>query len=209
VVTDVGSVKARVVADVETLIASSGAAFVGSHPMAGGEKSGVLASRSELFQGAVCVVTPTPVTEPNALAKVKLLWQTVGARVLELSPEAHDILVSRSSHLPHIVAAELANYVLAPGRPPEQRELCATGFKSTTRLASGSPEMWRDIALANRAALVRALTAHRDGLADDGEALLQYFVQAKQRRDSLFPPDTANAPIEPCTVRSQSPASAH
>lgn len=208
VVTDVGSVKASVVADLEALIASSGASFVGSHPMAGSEKSGVLAAQSDLFEAVVCVLTPTPRTQPAALAKVRALWEAVGARVLELSSEAHDVLVSRSSHLPHIVATELANFVLTPDRPREQRDLCATGFKSTTRLASGSPEMWCDIALANRAALICALASYREGLADfqrmleagDGPALLKYFAQAKERRDSLCPPNTSVS-IEPRTVR--------
>ncbi len=213
IVTDVGSVKASVVSELEPLLAARGVAFVGSHPMAGGEKSGVLASRSDLFEGATCVITPTAHTVPEALARVRSLWEGVGARVLLLTPEAHDTLVSRSSHLPHIVAAELARFVLDPRQPAEQRDLCATGFRSTTRIASGSPEMWRDICLANRDAVRRALSDHRDGLltfenllaAGDGPGLLEYFSQAKERRDAWCPPKQALAHLEPRTARTACP----
>ncbi|HLP75392.1 MAG TPA: prephenate dehydrogenase/arogenate dehydrogenase family protein, partial [Candidatus Paceibacterota bacterium] len=154
IVTDVGSVKASVVRDVCGLIRKSGAHFIGSHPMAGGEKTGVSASRADLFENAVCVVTPTRNSNQAALRKVEQFWKALGSRVIRLAPEVHDQLVSRSSHLPHISAAVLANLVLNPALPVEQSKLCATGFRDTTRIASGSPEMWRDIALANRKNLV-------------------------------------------------------
>lgn len=208
-VTDVGSVKARVVAALEPLVASAGATFVGSHPMAGGERTGVLASRADLFEGAVCVVTPTATTPDAAVEVIGRLWEGVGARVLRLAPEAHDVLVSRSSHLPHVVAAELARFVLDPRHPDTQRALCATGFGSTTRIASGSPEMWRDITLANPEALLGALTAHIDGLRafqelirrQDGPALLEYFAQAKERRDAWCAPQAGPSHQEPRTER--------
>lgn len=208
-ITDVGSVKGRLVADLEPLFHQRRIAFVGSHPMAGGEKSGVLASRSDLFDGAVCVVTPTPASPAAAVARISQLWADVGARVVLMSPDQHDALVSRSSHLPHVVAAELAHFVLDPVHPAAQRELCATGFRSTTRIASGSPEMWRDISLANRAALLAALTAHQAGLAafqallarDDSAGLLAYFKEAKERRDAWCPPETGPTHSEPRSVR--------
>jgi prephenate dehydrogenase len=156
-VTDVGSVKATVVRDLEDLIAGAKADFIGSHPMAGGEKIGVSAARADLFENAVCVLTPTPRTRKQSLSQLEKFWQSVGARTLKMSPEAHDDLVSRSSHLPHVVAAELANYVLSPVHPKEQAMLCANGFRDTTRIASGSAEMWRDISLANRHNLARVL----------------------------------------------------
>jgi prephenate dehydrogenase len=112
-----------------------------------------------LFECAVCVVTPTRKTNPAALRKVETLWKDVGARLLRTTPDDHDALVSRSSHLPHLMAATLANLVLDPKLPKEQAKLCATGFRDTTRIASGSPEMWRDIALTNRKHLGRTLTA--------------------------------------------------
>jgi prephenate dehydrogenase len=150
IVTDVGSVKASVVKELETLVAKAGGHFIGSHPMAGGEKTGVSAARADLFENAVCVVTPTKRTNRAALRKVERFWKSVGSRVLTLTPEAHDELVSRSSHLTHLVATTLANYVLNPALSKHQAALCANGFRDTTRIASGSPEMWRDIVLANR-----------------------------------------------------------
>ena len=191
IVTDVGSVKGSVVRDLESLVAKAGAHFVGSHPMAGAERMGVAAARADLFVGAVCVVTPTRKSNPAAVRKVERLWKSVGARLLKLTPKAHDDLVSRSSHLPHVVAAQLANLILSPEHPKEQRMLCANGFRDTTRIASSSPEMWRDIALANRKNLSRALEWFTDGLQDfrralksgDAQAVRKFFEQAKERRE--------------------------
>jgi len=192
IVTDVGSVKAGVVRELEPLVARAGAHFVGSHPMAGAEKTGVGAARADLFVDAVCVVTPTKKTNLAALKKVKQFWAAVGSRVLELAPAMHDALVSRSSHLPHVAAATLANLVLHPARPRWQAVLCANGFRDTTRIASGSPEMWRDIALANRRNLGRSvdafvveLKAFRRALAKaDAQDITKFFEAAKQRRDN-------------------------
>ncbi len=191
IVTDVGSVKGSVVQALERLVAKSGAHFVGSHPMAGAEKMGVAAARADLFVGAVCVVTPTRKSNPAAVRAVEQLWKSVGARLLTLTPKEHDELVSRSSHLPHVVAAQLANLILSPEHPKEQGMLCANGFRDTTRIASGSPEMWRDIALANRKNLSRALKSFVDGLQNfnralkrgDARAVAKFFEQARERRD--------------------------
>ncbi len=191
VVTDVGSVKGSVVRDLESLLAKAGAHFVGSHPMAGSERTGVAAARADLFANAACVITPTRCSNKAAVRKVQQLWKSVGSRILRLTPEVHDDLVSRSSHLPHVVAAHLASLVLSPGHPNEQGMLCANGFRDTTRIASGSPEMWRDIAVANRENLMRALAGFVDGLSDfrralrkgDERAILDFFEQARQRRD--------------------------
>ena len=191
IVTDVGSVKAGVVRELESLIANSGAHFVGSHPMAGAEKTGVSAARADLFENAVCVVTPTKKTNRAALKKVERFWKALGSRVLELTPETHDALVSRSSHLPHVVAAGLANYVLSPVHPREQGAVCANGFRDTTRIAGGSPEMWRDIALANRQNLGRVLGVFIEDLKEfqwalerqDATAIEEFFAKARQRRN--------------------------
>jgi len=191
VVTDVGSVKASVVSELESLIARSGAHFVGSHPMAGAEKTGVNAARADLFVNAVCVVTPTKKTNRAALKKVERFWKALGSQVLELNPATHDALVSRSSHLPHVMAATLANLVLNPAQPRLQAALCANGFRDTTRIASGSPEMWRDIALANRRNLAKSLDAfvaelkkfQRGLRKGEAQAMAAFFETAKQRRD--------------------------
>jgi prephenate dehydrogenase len=192
IVTDVGSVKASVVRDIESLIQRAGAHFIGSHPMAGAEKTGVSAARVNLFADAVCVVTPTKRSNAAALRQVEALWKAVGAHVLRLAPELHDTLVSRSSHLPHITAAALTNLVLDPAQPKAQAALCAGGFRDMTRIASGSPEMWRDIALANRKNLGRSLGAlirelqrfQRKLQKQDAKAIAKFLERAKQRRDS-------------------------
>jgi prephenate dehydrogenase len=191
IVTDVGSVKSGVVREVCGLIRKAGAHFIGSHPMAGGEEMGVLAAETELFVNAICVVTPTSNSKPDALRKVEQFWKSLGGRPLRLTPQAHDQLVSRSSHLPHVVAAALATQVLNPKSPGRQAALCANGFRDTTRIASGSPEMWRDIALANRRNLARAVDAFVSELnkfrrvlkKSDAKAVLKYLETAKARRD--------------------------
>jgi prephenate dehydrogenase len=192
IVTDVGSVKGSVVEELEGLVAQAGGHFIGGHPMAGAEKTGVAAARADLFSGAVCVLTPTANSHLPALRRVRTFWESLGANVLELTPQCHDELVSRSSHLPHVLAAQLASLVLSPDCPSAQGALCANGFRDTTRIASGSPEMWRDIALANRKNLTQALRTFMLGLEDfnraleagDAQAIAAFFETAKQRRDN-------------------------
>jgi prephenate dehydrogenase len=192
IVTDVGSVKADVVRELESLLKKSGAHFIGSHPMAGGEKMGVQAARTDLYANAVCVLTPTKKSKAAAVRKLEQFWKSLGARTLRLDAAQHDLLVSRSSHLPHVVAAALVNLVLDPAHPQTQVGLCATGFRDTTRIASGSPEMWRDIALANRKNLSRSVD---DFVAElkrfqtalkksDAPAVENFFATAKQLRDN-------------------------
>jgi prephenate dehydrogenase len=191
IVTDVGSVKTSVVKDICGLIRKAGGHFIGSHPMAGAEKNGVMWSRADLYENAVCVVTPTKNSNPAALRKVERFWQSLGGRTMRLTPQLHDQLVSRSSHLPHVLASVLASHVLNPARPKQQVALCANGFRDTTRIASGSPEMWRDIAVANRHNLAKSLDcfivelkAFRQTLAKaDAKAITRFFETAKQRRD--------------------------
>ncbi len=192
VVTDVGSVKESVVIRLEPVIEAAGGWFVGSHPMAGSHRTGFGAAEPDLFAGATCVVTPTAESHPPAVEQVEELWRAVGATVLSLSPAQHDELVSRSSHLPHVVAAGLANYVLSPAHGYPGNRLCAGGFRDTTRIASSSPELWRDITLANRHHLARALGVlvadleefRRALIEEDTKAVGEFFEAAKQRRDS-------------------------
>jgi len=191
IVTDVGSVKASVVRELESLVAKSGAYFVGSHPMAGSEKIGVSAARVDLFANAVCIVTPTKKSNTSAILKTEQFWKAMGSRVLRLTPELHDMLAGRSSHLPHVIAAMLATHVLNPANSRHQTALCANGFRDTTRIASGSPEMWRDIALANRKNIGKSLDAFivdlrkfRRALAKaDVNDITRFFKAAKKRRD--------------------------
>jgi prephenate dehydrogenase len=192
VVTDVGSVKASVVQQLEPVFAAAGANFIGSHPMAGTEKTGPAAAVPDLFERAMCVLTPTASTPPDLLERLEAFWAALGGIPLRLSASEHDDLVSRSSHLPHVVAAELANYVLSPVHPKEQARLCANGFRDTTRIASGSPEMWRDICLANRRNIARVLGVFIEDLQEfqlalereDRKVIEDFFVQARERRDA-------------------------
>ena len=191
IVTDVGSVKGSVVKGLEKALRGYPVHFIGSHPMAGSEKMGVAAARADLFEQAICVVTPAANAAPGATRKVERLWREVGSRVLRLNPAEHDLLVSRSSHLPHVLAAALTNLVLGSGQGMHQGQLCATGFRDTTRIASGSPEMWRDIALANRqnltkvlGDLVTSLNAFTGALKrQDEQAIYQFFDQARSLRE--------------------------
>jgi len=192
IVTDVGSVKSPVVKDLEPLVARAGGCFVGSHPMAGAEKTGPAAARSDLFVNAVCVVTPTRQSPPRAVKQVEAFWKSVGCRTVRLTPNLHDDLVSRTSHLPHVVAAGLVNHVLNPARPKAQAMLCASGFRDTTRIASSSPAMWRDIALANGQNLARVLGVFIEHLQalrralekGDMKTIETFFDKAKAKRDA-------------------------
>ena len=191
VVTDVGSVKAGVAQELEPLLREVRAWFVGSHPMAGSEKTGLAAARADLFNNAICLVTPTPQSPAAAVGAVQDFWKALGGCPVRMTPEMHDDLVSRSSHLPHVVAAELANYVLSPAHPREQALVCASGFRDTTRIAASSPEMWRDVALANRKNLSRVLGVFIEDLQEfklalereDVQAIEEFFTKARQRRE--------------------------
>ena len=189
-ITDVGSVKGRLVRNLEPIFSSCGAFFVGSHPMAGSEKMGVGAARADLFLNAACVVTPTNVSPQDKVEETEALWREIGGRVMRMSPELHDELVARSSHLPHLLAANLAAYVLGEG-DPQQAKLCANGFRDSTRIASGSPEMWRDIVVMNRANLKSALEQFSSKLTEfkslleknDPAAIERFFQRTKDLRD--------------------------
>ena len=186
VVTDVGSVKASVVADVEPILPC----FVGSHPLCGSEKTGVAHADADLFEGATCAVTPTEQSDTEAVFKVNEFWGMLGAKVVNLTTEAHDNIVARTSHLPHVVASALVNAIL--GKPGAgESDFIGTGFTDTTRLASGSPMMWRDIALTNSEAIQKAindlqleLSELKNALdAKDGPALENFFKEGKILRD--------------------------
>jgi len=162
--TDVGSVKGTVVEELESAWAGVGP-VVGAHPIAGSEASGAAAARADLFRGRRCILTPTPATERGALARVRALWEGVGAGVEEMPPSVHDELLARVSHLPHLVAYALAAAVgeqASGGR--RALDYAGSGFRDTTRIAASPPELWRDIALANAPALGAALAEFRAAL---------------------------------------------
>ena len=190
-VTDVGSTKRNIVRAAERLAATRPLAFVGSHPLAGSEQAGYRVARADLFRGATVVVTPTDKTELAALKKTTELWEALGARVTSLDPETHDRTVAAISHLPHLIACALVD---GAGRvEPGALELAARGFRDTTRIAAGDPDMWTEIFLANRDALTAGIEAFREALADlqrvidagGAEALRAELARIKSIREQL------------------------
>jgi prephenate dehydrogenase len=196
VVTDVGSTKAVLVREIPRRLRSENR-FVGGHPMAGSERTGVEAARADLFEGARYLLTPAPDTPEREVERLARWVTGLGAVPVRLDPEAHDRAVAAISHLPHVVAGALAAAVVA-GESPDTgtlRQLIAGGFRSTTRIAASSPEMWRDICLTNREAVLEALQAFGSELAlftraleaEDGAALLAAFERARRAREELVP----------------------
>ncbi len=143
-VTDVGSVKGSVVGEIEPLLEGR-ALWIGSHPMAGSERGGFAAARSDLFDGATVILTPTKQTSREAQRLAEKFWTALGSNLAILSPEMHDQMVAAISHIPHLIAAALVNHAVTFG----DLDLAAGGFRDTTRVASGSPELWAEILLAN------------------------------------------------------------
>jgi prephenate dehydrogenase len=195
VVTDVGSVKAWVVAELGPIFAGRGR-FVGSHPMAGTEHTGLQAAKSDLFLGTTCMVTPSETTDRTAIAAVTAFWKSVGCRVVSLAAAEHDECVALISHLPHVVAGALVQAVAA--RNPHAFQVVGPGFRDTTRVASGPPEMWVGILRENAPAVLGALDALvsqlsqlRQVLSDasaSDEPLRNFLAVAKQTRDQIqFP----------------------
>src|SRR5919197_2337447 len=164
ILTDVGSVKQTLVAALEAAWAGVGP-VVGAHPIAGSEASGAGAARADLFRGRRCILTPTPATDPAALARVRALWEGVGARVEAMPPALHDELLARVSHLPHLLAyalvAAVGEQVIAGRRV---LDYAGSGFRDTTRVAASPAELWADIAPANAPALGAALAEFRAAL---------------------------------------------
>jgi prephenate dehydrogenase len=191
-VTDVGSTKAGVVRAASGLVPPR-AAFVGGHPMAGSEVTGVSGADPYLFENAYYILTPTTSTPGWALESASALARGVGAIVAVMSPGEHDQAVAAVSHLPHLVAAALVNSVA--GRPDRDKilPLTAGGFRDTTRIAAGNPEMWRDIFLSNRNAVLELVRSFRHSLgqleeavaAGDGRAIEEALEYARQVRSAL------------------------
>jgi prephenate dehydrogenase len=191
VLTDVGSVKRAPHAALTACL--GGRAFVGSHPMAGSERAGIAAARADLFEGAACFVTGDEGATAAALRRVADFWRAIGCRVTRLDPAAHDALVARVSHLPHLLAAALARVAL---RIEGQGDSGGGGLRDTTRVASGEPAMWAEIVAQNRDALAGPLREMIDemrevlALVEAGreEPLRAWLGRAKQLRDALRVP---------------------
>lgn len=191
IVTDVASVKRRLVSLMERLLKSV-CHFVGAHPMAGSEKSGIAVASASLFDGAACIITPTRNTNPTAARKVERLWESLGCRVVSLNPRQHDLSIALVSHLPHVAAACLVNALAHASRDPLSTvSLAGSGFRDTTRIAAGSPELWVQICMANRDALLRSLSSFAENVSEfaslleknDREGLRRFLQNAKEMRD--------------------------
>ena len=202
IVSDVGSVKGTLVEQSEAAIPAS-AHFVGAHPIAGKEKTGVAAGSDQLFKGARCILTPTKRTDPQALERIKQLWEETGSIVLTMDPHLHDQILGAVSHLPHIAAFALMN-ALADLRDHRLSALdlaghSGGGLRDTTRIAASSPEMWRDIFLWNRDNLVSYIDEYQRALEDlkrlikagDAAGIEKALERAKDEREKLAVPAPA------------------
>ncbi len=193
IVTDAGSVKEQVVTILEQLLPPS-LPCVGAHPIAGTENAGAGAAFASLFEGQLCILTPTATTDHTALARVRSLWEGVGMRVEEMDIRIHDQVLARVSHLPHMIAFSVMNAMLAKPVPGvDALAYAGSAFDSLTRVAASPVEMWRDICVENRDALLSAVTEFETALAQlktaiakgDGKALADAMSQAQMERRRL------------------------
>ncbi len=185
--TDAGSTKGTIIAKVESSLAKN-KRFVGSHPLAGTEKSGVTFARADLFDGRVVVVTPSRRSQPDDVQGIADFWSGLGSTVLMMSPAAHDKALSSTSHLPHLVSAALAAKTKTADLP-----LTASGWRDVTRVAAGDPELWTQILLENQGHVLKSLTGFEKTVAafrkalerGDRRKLCQLLTEGKQVRDAV------------------------
>lgn len=192
IVTDGGSAKGSVLRDLQAACPELAARFVPGHPIAGTEHSGVEASFADLYRNRRVILTPTEQTDPQALQRVRAMWEACGAEVVEMGVEQHDEVLAATSHLPHMLAFGLVDALARMEEHDDIFRFAAGGFRDFTRIASSNPTMWRDICIANREALSRVMNgfvAEMEGLArsieeGDGDRLLEVFQRAKAARDA-------------------------
>lgn len=192
-VTDVGSVKASVVAELAPIFNERGR-FIGSHPMAGSDRAGHTFASAELFDRRVCILTPDATTRPDAISDATAFWQMLGCTVRTLGPAEHDSVVALVSHLPHLLAATLVNTVAAQNAAAF--DFHGPGFFDTTRVAAGQPDLWAEILRTNSAAVRAGAEAMIEKLReittllDREEPMKEFLNQAKTLRDALRPVNT-------------------
>ncbi len=195
ILTDVGSTKVELAARIRPLLMGISATYIGSHPIAGSERHGLSASRVDLYEKAVVVITPGHGAPKPVVAQLTQFWEDLGAVVNVMSPEEHDQLIARTSHLPHVMAVLLS---LTVGRDGDLRHVgkyCGPGFRDATRIAEGSSEVWHDIIRSNRYCLadeLRAYKAELDSFLDvltkgDFDKIRPLLDQARERRRTLLP----------------------
>ncbi len=188
VVIDVASVKGRLVSRLEEVLGKN---YVGTHPMAGSEKKGISAARAGLFNGAVCIITPTENTRPRLLKTVREFWNNLGARIVILSPGEHDRVVGLTSHLPHLVASSLINAI---SLEPRCIDCIGPGFKDATRIASSPPELWQEICEWNKEEILSGIDRFQKELSDlktkiesnDWNNVLDKLKKAQDIRDGIY-----------------------
>jgi prephenate dehydrogenase len=186
-VTDAGSAKRQIVEAIER-DPRSAALFVGAHPLAGSEQRGVAHARADLFDGRLCVLTPTPRTRLDRARRARSFWQALGCRILEMSPAEHDEVLAYTSHLPHALAAALASSV-----PIEWQPISAGAYRDGTRVAAGDTALWTAIFRDNRGPLLKALGTLQERLdalkyalmTDDEDAISRWWDEGKAHRDLL------------------------
>ena len=193
VITDVGSTKKHIVRVIETILSPS-ALFVGGHPIAGREQSGMQAASEDLFTGARCILTPTSRTDRQAVDKIQALWNEIGCDVVIMDPENHDRIFAVVSHLPHVVAYALVGTMIDyEEKGGEILSYSAGGFRDFARVAASSPQMWRDIFLENREHILQALQSYLQVLEQiremiqnrDEKSLEQWLVRAKSVQERI------------------------
>ena len=192
VITDAGSTKSDVMAYAKAGLGENFQQFVGGHPIAGAEKSGPSAATADLYLGKNVILTPAAVTNHEALEKVASLWQTCGALVSNMPPEEHDSVFAAVSHLPHLLAFALVEDLAKRDNAELLFKFAASGFRDFTRIAGSHPEMWRDIALANKQALLQELNIYQQAVSEmtallesnDQEGLFALFEHASHARNA-------------------------
>lgn len=202
VITDVGSVKERIVAAAGSALGRHFPYFVPGHPVAGKEKPGFGASSEELFLGHKVVLTPDPCTDSGALESVSAMWRAMGAEVQYMHCRDHDRILSVTSHLPHVLAYAMMNYLASADEPDRCYEMAAGGFYDFTRIASSDPVMWRDIVFMNRDRLLSDIRQYQDALGQVADMISRgsrqdieaYFAAARAARSRVT--EKRNFPVK-------------
>ncbi len=192
VITDAGSTKSDVLAYAHDVLGEKSKQFIGGHPIAGAEKSGVAAALADLYINKNVVLTPSENTSQHAITLTKKLWQTCGANVSEMTAQTHDSIFAAVSHLPHLLAFALVDDIASRPNAAQLFGFAASGFRDFTRIAGSHPEMWRDISLANKTALLRELDAYESELStlktllknSDANGLQALFERASVARNA-------------------------
>lgn len=192
IVTDVGSTKASICKEAHKVMPEA-AEFLGSHPMAGSEKTGLEHARADLFEGMACILTPTDSNSSETITKVDQFWKSMGMRTGQTSPEEHDRIVAAVSHLPHVLASVLSENLLK--KPGEWKSYAGMGLRDTTRIAAGDPALWRQIIADNAESIGEMLEDFQNSLSQfqialqnrDFERIEHILADGKVHRDSLPP----------------------